>query len=135
MLGLDVDLATAVDPKATGDAGVPAGSELLDFCAAAHEATSPGADVVETTRVLDGARSTLDAALGSDAVQEAAATFAVFNGLVRVADGTGIQVDAGVLADSEDFRPALGIDDFAGAANTQTTPVKVDRSSVTDLFA
>ena len=66
---------------------------------------------------------------------EAAATIAIFNGLVRVADGTGIQLDAGVLADSADFRAAYGVDDYAGAANTETVPVAVDRSSVSDLFA
>lgn len=66
---------------------------------------------------------------------EAAATIAVFNGLVRVADGTGIQVDAGVLADSADFRSSLGVDGYAGAANTETVPVMVDRGSVEDLFS
>jgi hypothetical protein len=67
-------------------------------------------------------------------VLEAAATIAAFNGLVRVADGTGIQLDAGVLADSADFRSELGVDRFAGAASTTAAPVAVARSSVAELF-
>ena len=43
---------------------------------------------------------------------------AVFNGLVRVADGTGIQLDAGLDAASRETRSALGIDAYGGAANT-----------------
>lgn len=113
---------------------MPNGKPLLEFCAAAHDATAPGATTADPSR-LEQARESLERALGTDAVQEAAATFAIFHGLVRVADGTGIQVDAGVLADSADFRSTLGIDGFSGAANTRTTPVVVDRSSVTDLFA
>jgi hypothetical protein len=44
----------------------------------------------------------------------------VFNGLVRVADATGIQLDRGVLVDSADFRSALGVDAFSGAGNIAT---------------
>jgi hypothetical protein len=73
--------------------------------------------------------------VGAGGVLEAAATVAAFNGLVRVADGTGIQLDAGVLADSADFRSDLGIDRFAGAASTTTDPIAVGRSSVADLFS
>lgn len=113
---------------------MPGGAELLAFCGTAHTATEPGADPA-AAEALELARTTVVDALGAEALHEAAATFAIFNGLVRVADGTGIQVDAGVLADSADFRPSLGVDRFAGAANTHTVAVAVDRSSVTDLFA
>ena len=97
--------------------------------------TEPGTTADAHGGDLDRARADIEASLGIDGVAEAAATFAIFNGLVRVADGTGIQVDAGVLADSSDFRATLGVDTYAGAANTRTEPVDVDRSSVTDLFA
>jgi hypothetical protein len=113
---------------------VPNGAELLAFVEAAHRATEAGAEPGAATD-LDRARATVSDTIGSDGLSEAAATFAVFNGLVRVADGTGIQVDAGVLADSADFRPQLGVDHFAGASNTRTVPVAVERSSVNDLFA
>ncbi len=107
------------------DVGVPASAELLALTNAAH--LDPD--------TLGEARHALEAVVGGDGLAEAVATIAVFNGLVRVADGTGIQLDAGVLADSADFRADHGVDDFAGAANTKTVPVGVDRSSVRDLFA
>lgn len=124
-MGLEVDLAAVLDPMAVGDVGVPASAELLAFVNAAHG----------EPEALARCRRELEAVVGWDALLEAAATIAVFNGLVRVADGTGIQLDAGVLADSADFRAANGVDDFAGADNTATTAVDVDRSSVIDLFA
>lgn len=104
---------------------MPHGAELLAFVNAAHVDRDD----------LPVAREQLRTAVGDGGLLEAAATIAVFNGLVRVADGTGIQLDAGVLADSAEFRQRYGIDDFAGAANTETAPVAVDRSSVSDLFA
>lgn len=105
---------------------MPAGAELLRFATAAHQLEPAG---------LAAARAELVDVVGPAGLDEAAATVAIFNGLVRVADGTGIQLDAGVLADSADFRADLGVDGFAGSANTTTTPVEVPRSSVTDLFA
>lgn len=107
---------------------MPHGAELLAFAAAAHAA--PGAD----DPALTAARERLRAAVGDDGLAEAAATVAAFNGLVRVADGTGIQLDAGVLHDSADFRAELGVDSYGGAANTATVPQAVDRRSVEDLF-
>ncbi|MDH4364988.1 MAG: hypothetical protein OEY41_18190 [Acidimicrobiia bacterium] len=81
------------------------------------------------------ARERLLAVVGGSGLAEAAATVAAFNGLVRVADGTGIQLDAGVLHDSADFRAELGVDRYGGAANTATVPQPVDRRSIEDLFA
>lgn len=107
------------------DVGVPAGAQLLGLVNAAHVAPDR----------LEAARSELRDVVGDGGLLEAAATIAIFNGLVRVADGTGIQLDAGVLADSADFRAEYGVDDYAGATNTETVPVAVDRSSVSDLFA
>ena len=108
---------------------MPHGAELLAFAAAAHAAPDPDAPA------LSAARERLRAAVGDDGLAEAAATVAAFNGLVRVADGTGIQLDAGVLHDSADFRAELGVDRYGGAANTATAPQAVDRRSVQDLFA
>ena len=42
---------------------------------------------------------------------------AVFNGLVRSADGIGIPLDDTMLAATADARSVLGLDSFAGAAN------------------
>ncbi len=128
-MGLDIDLTAALDPDSGGDAGVPNGSELLAFATAVHLAV----DLDDPE--LGASRRALLQAVGPQGLAEAAATVAAFNGLVRVADGTGIQLDAGVLADSADFRAALGVDDYAGAANTSTMPIPVDRTSIEDLFA
>jgi len=43
---------------------------------------------------------------------------AVFNGLVRSADGIGIPLDDAVLAATVDARATLGFDGYLGAANS-----------------
>jgi hypothetical protein len=42
---------------------------------------------------------------------------AVFNGLVRSADGIGIPLDDTMLAATVEARAELGLDSYAGAAN------------------
>jgi hypothetical protein len=110
-LGLDVDMARVLDRSYVGDVGVEHGALLLAFTNAVQIGTP---DPV-------AARAQLRDAVGAEGLHEAAATVAVFNGLVRVADGTGIQLDAGVSALSADDRERLGIDGFAGAANGTAT--------------
>lgn len=113
--GLKVDLDVAVDPESTSDAGVPAGRELLAFASAANRRSEQ----------LPAAREALEAAVGAEGLLEAASTVAIFNGLVRVADGTGIQLDPSMMTSTADTREALGIDVFSGAANSvgaQTEP-------------
>ena len=92
-----------------GDGGVPGGAQLIRFA----EAATLGSED------LDDARRELIAALGPEAFVEAAATVGIFNGLVRVADATGIPLDDGTLDDSLDFRATLGLDEFGGARNTE----------------
>jgi len=48
---------------------------------------------------------------------DAAVIVAVFNGLVRSADGIGIPLDDTMLAATADARAVLGLDRFVGAAN------------------
>ena len=48
---------------------------------------------------------------------DAAVIVAVFNGLVRSADGIGIPLEDGMLAATVDARAVLGLDRFVGAAN------------------
>ena len=88
--------------------GVPCDAELLAFATAAN---GGGGD-------LDAARAALAAQVGGEGLVEAAATVAIFNGLVRAADGTGIELDARVFEASADFRSRLGVDAFGGAANS-----------------
>lgn len=105
--GLTVDLQAAVDREHVGDVGVPASAALLAFT-----------NAVELGGDIGAARAALAEAIGDEATLEAAATIAIFNGLVRVADGTGIRLDDGVFTASVDERELLGINRFAGAANS-----------------
>jgi hypothetical protein len=121
----EVDLAAIVDRAFVGDVGVAAGRELLAFTNAV-ESGEPD---------LAAARSALLDVVGGDGLVEAAATIAVFNGLVRVADGTGIQLDPGLDSFSQADRARLGIDAFAGAVNTVAgTPAAPMARSIDELF-
>ncbi len=106
------------------DVGVPASVALLRFADAAQANSSE----------LPQARDELLQAVGEDGAVEAAATIAIFNGLVRVADGTGIQLDDGVLADSADYRDRLGVNSYGGAQNSPDVEDHARAHSVTDLF-
>lgn len=94
------------------ETGVPQDVELLAFATAADGA---GGD-------LAAARDALAAVVGAEGLVEAAATVAIFNGLVRAADGTGIELDARVFEASADFRTRLGVDNYGGAANSLRKP-------------
>ena len=125
--GLTVDLDVATDPTKTGDAGVPQGEELLAFASAANQRGD----------TLPAARAALEAAVGPEGLLEAAATVAIFNGLVRVADGTGIQLDPSMLTSTAETRSALGIDLFSGAANSRDAPTqpRQDVAGVMGMFS
>ena len=87
--------------------------------------------------MLPQARAALEAVVGPEGVLEAAATVAIFNGLVRVADGTGIQLDPSMLTSTAQTREALGIDLFNGAANSQgaATEPRQDAAGVMGMFS
>jgi hypothetical protein len=91
-----------------GDGGVPHGALLVRF---AEAATRGNEDLPE-------ARTALLEAIGPEAFVEAAATVGIFNGLVRVADATGIPLDDGTLRASTEFRQDLGLNDYLGARST-----------------
>lgn len=129
VLGQEIDVDAVVDGRRTaadGDYGFPAAAELLAFASAANRAANPamaagddGPAEVEAASTLAEAREELVAAVGSDGLLEAAATVAAFNGLVRVADGTGIELDDAMIVASSDIRSDLDLDTMAGAANTR----------------
>lgn len=126
--GLDVDIELVVTPGAVGDVGVPLSAELLAFATAANNRSG---DLAETREVLRDA-------VGDEGLMEAAATVAIFNGLVRVADGTGIQLDPSMMTSTVDDRARLGIDKYGGAANSAGAPTKrrsERRPGAADLFA
>ena len=123
--GLTVDLEAALDRTYIGEVGVPAGSELLAFTNAVELGQGD----------IDTARAALAEAIGDEATLEAAAIIAIFNGLVRVADGTGIQLDEGVFAASAAERERFDINRFAGAANSAGVPARDQApTAVADLF-
>lgn len=111
-----------LDQSFFGDCGVPGSAVLLRFA----DAVVGGGDV-------DAARAAVLAELGEAELWEAAATVAAFCGLVRVADGTGIPLDDGMLLASQDLRAAMGIDEFSGAGNSG--PVALDTVDDHDVEA
>jgi len=117
-----------LDMTSDADTGIPGGKELLGFV----DAVEAGAET------LARARAAVVEVVGHDGMLEAAATIAAFNGLIRVADGTGIQLDEGLKAVSAHDRAEQGINAYAGAASTPDTEAGSDEqvqiNSVQDLF-
>ena len=62
------------------------------------------------------ARDRLLAEIGAEALVDAAGVLAIFNAVVRIADATGIPLEEQKARMSDDFRGALGIDDYPAAA-------------------
>lgn len=91
------------------------------------------ADAAVKGEPLATLRSELVAAVGAAAAAQAAATIAAFSGLVRVADSTGIPIDAGLASASADIRNDLGLGDYAGAANSSLDTV--DAATFVDVDA
>jgi len=104
----DYDL-NAVTGASQGDAGVPHGRLLVEFAEAVL-----GEDEVVLTR----ARAALSEAIGPAGLVDAAAVVGLFNAIDRVADATGIPLEAEKAAASADFRAALGVDRFDVGART-----------------
>jgi len=84
------------------DSGVPAGGILSAFAEA----------ILDRADNLAQARSAVAAALGEAAMIDAAAVVAGFNGITRIADATGIPLEAAKAEESGSWRAALGIDGF-----------------------
>lgn len=102
-VGAEVDLSAAVEDA--GDGGVEHGAVLTAFAEA----------VVRATNELDDDRARALKTLGPAKFVEAAATIGIFNGLVRVADSTGIPSDSVTLERTADVRGVLGFNDWGGA--------------------
>lgn len=98
-----LDLASITDPRR--DPLIPAGRELLDLADAAL-----GVD----GRSLTDARKALEDALGYRALVDAAAVFATFEMMNRVAEGTGIPIGRGRLASTSQIRAEAGLNALHG---------------------
>jgi hypothetical protein len=64
---------------------------------------------------LAKARANVADRLGVAALVDAAAIAALFNGIDRVADATGIPLEDEKAASTAEIRAAIGIDEFAAA--------------------
>jgi hypothetical protein len=88
-----------------GGSGVAHEAELLAFADAA--VTGDGD--------LAAARHALASRIGEEATTDAAAVIAGFDAITRVADGTGIPLEAPKAEASADWRASLGIDAYWAA--------------------
>ena len=86
------------------------------LCRDRTEALSPYADVFfEDGNGFAAARDRLKAEVGEEASVDAAATLAIFNAVVRIADSTGIPLEEAKAELSADLRGDLGLDDWSDA--------------------
>lgn len=94
---------SAVTGAVQSDGGVPHGRLLIVF-----------AEVVlgEDEEALARARAALSQVIGPAGLADAAAVIGLFNAIDRVADATGIPLEAEKAEASADFRAALGVDFF-----------------------
>jgi len=112
--GRDGDLRALTEGSKIGDAGIPHGERLVAFAEAA---------VAGDSAQLATARDELRAALGPEGVVDAAGVIGNFQRMVRIADGTGIQIDGAVRALSEDFRADIGLEEFSTRRGEGLGPV------------
>ena len=103
--GVDYDLDAIVGAAAGGAATVPQASLLSDYAEGFYD----GAEA------LAGSRARILADMGPGCLVDAAATVAIFNAVVRIADSTGIPLEDAKAEMSEDIRGNLGIDGFPSA--------------------
>ncbi len=101
--GTEVDLK-AIAGGGAGDGGVPHGRLLAGFAEAVL-----GEDEARLAAIRERLRGTL----GDAALVDAAAVVANYSALDRVADATGIPLEAAKEAATAGLRAELGIDDFA----------------------
>lgn len=109
--GDDYDLSALLG-KSGDDSGIPNAGILLEFAEAAV-----GADPAR----LDAARAAVIEAMGGAACADAAGVAALFNAIDRVADATGIPLEADKAAMTEGMRAQLGIDEFGAVSQTADT--------------
>ena len=107
--GDGVDVRAVTDDAAAAASGIAHAEVLLRFT----EAAVRGSD-----EELASARISARNAVGPAGLVDAAAVVGNFQRMVRIADATGIPLDAPVNAMSADMRSDLGIDRYGSAANS-----------------
>jgi hypothetical protein len=103
--GAEVDLRS-VNGEAVGDGGVAHGAALIAFVDAA---------MGEDDARLERARADLRAVLSPAAYVDACAVVGAFNIVDRIADATGIPLDAGLDTLSAEVRSELALARFAAS--------------------
>ena len=107
--GGSVDLRAVMGGVESGANRVANGDVLIAFA----EAVVSGHD-----DAIARARRELVERVGPEAFVDACGVVANFERMVRIADSTGIPLDAPVAAVTVDIREQLGIDEFGSARNT-----------------
>lgn len=107
--GQDLDLRAITDPRAAAASGIAHAAALVRFVDAA---------VAEDAAERAAAREALRTAVGPAGLVDAAAVVGNFERMTRIADATGIALDAPVEMMSADLRETLGLEGFASAAQT-----------------
>jgi hypothetical protein len=102
--GDDFDLQALTGGVDGAGSGIPHGDLLVAFAEAV---------TLSDDRTIAETRNALQAAMGNEAVVDAAGIIGMFNGLDRVADATGAPLEDWKAADTAQMRAAIGIDKFA----------------------
>jgi hypothetical protein len=106
--GSDVDLST-VNGEVGSASGVEHAAELVAFTEAV---------MADDDAELARSRKALLAAIGPAAFVDTCAVIGAFNVVDRIADSTGIPLDAGLVQISQEVRADLDLARFASSANT-----------------
>ncbi len=96
--------------EAGDDSGIPHATLLIEFAEAVLDP--------DENRIAR-ARKAVAETMGEAALVDAAAVAGNFNAIDRVADSTGIPLEPEKAAMTEDFRSALGINDFGKARSSE----------------
>lgn len=112
--GAEADLRAITDEAAAVGSTIPGAEALVAFANAA---------LGDDEGAISAARDRVRTELGSAALVDAAGVIGNFERMVRIADGTGIPLDAFVNVGTESIREALGIDRFAAAERTKAVTV------------
>ncbi len=108
--GNEVDVQAVTDDGSAAASGIPHAPELLAFAEAS---------VAADESALASAREGLLDTVGPEGLVDAAAVVGNFERMTRIADGTGIPLDAPVNAMAADIQQDLGLVDFGSAGNTR----------------
>jgi hypothetical protein len=111
--GAEADYRGIADPENAEASSVPSAAALVGLVDAALSTDQGEGDGEQ-------ARERVRRELGSEALVDAAAVIGNFERMTRIADATGIPLDAPVNVATEAIRAELGIDRFGSAANTRS---------------